>query len=381
MVLVASAARLIVRYVCAMARAHGFRVFVVQAFPNQRKGRDALDASDSSTVRGEVIELLEALFAQGTKTFAPRPPDNGEPEKPTVSVTVHEPVVVSQGMVHVAVAMGESGSHRQATRTAKKPKNLEKWSPEQDHSVAFLFPRDIEDRFLIVVQTIKRRDPLKRLLSLMTRESYDRRKKAEAREKLDRKKARERREPLPAKQVHFKLLFEANQAADNEYLDSILSGADSATATFKSTRASSRGSNRPEVSRVLRITLRDADVQDVGRAIGRTWSARRRRGEKMTQVEGVSELAALLYERDLLDEDEGDRYENAAISVRSDARDTTTIAVDTLRDVFTYPVSDGPPSTWFYYDRVAPRVATIARQERLPISTIDPREVEECLKG
>lgn len=364
-----------------MTRAHGFRVYVVQAYPNQRKGKDALNVSDTSVVRNEIIELLETLHVQGTQTFAPRPPRDGEPENPTVSVTVHEPVVVSQGLIHATVAMGETGSHRLATRANKRPKNLEKWSPEQDHAVTFLFPQGAETRFLMVVQTIRRRDPHRRLLSLLSRGSLHRRIRAEEQEKAARRAMRERREALPPRRAHFKLIFEANQAADNEYLDSILSTADAATATFKSTRASNRGSGRGTVDRVLRISLHDGDVQNVGREIGRKWSSRRRRGENTSQAEGVSELAALLYDRDLLDEGEGDRYESAAISVRSDARDTTTIAVDSLRDVFTYPVSDGTPSMWFYFAHVAPRVATIARQERLPVSSIDPREVEECLNG
>ncbi len=369
------------RYFEAMARVHGFRVYVVQAFPNQRKGKEALNASSTSIVRDEVLALLEALHAQETQTFPPPAPKDGEPERPTVSVTVHEPVVVNQGLIHATVSMGESGSHRQATRARKKPKNLEKWSPEQDHTVTFLFPRGVESRFIMVVQSIRRRDPHRRLLALMSRESYRRRKAAEEQDRVERQAIRESGGSLPPKRTHFKLLFEANQAADNEYLDSILSSADSATATFTSTRASNRGSMRAQVGRVLRVSLYDADVQDVGRAIGRSWTGRRRRGENTTQAEGVSELAGLLYDRDLLEEDERDRYDTAAISVRSAARDTTTIAVDSLRDVFTYPVSDGAPATWFYYESVSSRVATIALQERLPVDGIDAREVDECLRG
>src|SRR3546814_10948251 len=83
----------------------------------------------------------------------------------------------------------------------------------------------------------------------------------------------------------------------------------------------------------LHIKLRDGDVQDVGRTIGRMWANRRRSGETTSASEGVSELAALLYERDLISEDEGDRYESAAISVRSDKQDTTTIARAEARGV------------------------------------------------
>lgn len=364
-----------------MARAHGFRVYIVQAFPNRRKGKDPLNTADDSQVRNEVVELLEELYAAKTQTFPPRPPKDGEPENPATSVTVHEPVAVHPGLIHVTVAMGETGSHRLATRGGKKPKNLEKWSPEQDHAVTFLFPRGTETRFLMVVQTVHRRDPHKRLLSLMARESYQRRKRAEAQERSVRDAARERGDSLPPRQTHFRLLFESNQAADNDYLDSILASADSATASFKSRRGSDRGSRGPTVNRELKIKLRDSDVQDVVGNVGRLWSGRRRRGESTTQAEGVSELGALLHDKDLLDEDESERYDTAAINVRSEARDTTTIAVDTLRDAFTYPVSDGPPSAWFYYERVASRVSTIARQERLPVDSIDPREVEECLRG
>src|SRR3546814_18854559 len=109
------------------------------------------------------------------------------------------------------------------------------------------------------------------------------------------------------------------------------------------------------------------------------WANRRRSGETTSASEGVSELAALLYERDLISEDEGDRYESAAISVRSDKQDTTTIAVDTLRDVFTYPVSDGAPPIWFHYDHVAPRVATMARQEQLEVRPEERRGGKESV--
>ncbi|MGY4859521.1 hypothetical protein [Cryobacterium sp. AP23] len=363
-----------------MARAHGFRVFVVQAYPNQKKDKDPLNVSKSSAVRNEVIELLERLQERGTQSFEGRVPADGSPSKPTVTLTVHEPYVVRADLVHVSVAMGETGSHRMATRASKKPKNLEGWSPEADHKVTLLFPKGTDTRFLLIVEVIHRRDPHRRLLSMLSRESLRRRQEAEEQERNERATIRASGVTPPPRQAHARLLFDAKQAADNEYLDSILSSADSATATFKSTVASNRGSNRPTVDRILKITLRDADVKKVGRGIGRKWAGRLRKGESTSQTEGVSELAALLYERDLLEEDEGDRYESAAISVRSDAHETTTIAVDTLRDVFTYPVADSSPDTYYYYDRVAPRVATIARQERLEVQKIDAREVDSCLR-
>ncbi len=363
-----------------MARVHGFRIYTVQAFENQRKDKEPLDVSGQSRVRRDIEDLLERIHSGGTQFFAPPPPVPPEPAKSTTTITVHEPVVISRDLIHVSVAMGETGSHRLATRANEDPRNLEDWSPEADYAMTFVFPRGKETRFLLVAQTIHRRDPHLRLLSMLAKESAARRDERRTADKAARASARERGEQLPEAGSHYKLLFDEHQSSDNEYLDSILATAKQATATFKGTRPSSRGSNKKVIERTLSITLRDNDVTDIGRPISQKWSRLTRRGESVTPHEGVSELGAMLHGKDLFDESEGERYESASISVRGDGKETTTIAVDTLHDAFTYPVSDGTPSMGFHYDRVAERVAIIARQERLEVGAFNGTEVEECLK-
>src|SRR4051794_17991325 len=124
-----------------MARNYGFRLFVVQAFSNRIAGRDAEDVSVGSPARHEIVSLLEQLHQAGTQFLEPRiAPAPGEPERPVATVTVGDPAVVRNDLVHVNVAVGEQGSHRQATRRGRKPRDLEKWSPEADHYVTFVFP-------------------------------------------------------------------------------------------------------------------------------------------------------------------------------------------------------------------------------------------------
>jgi len=94
----------------------------------------------------------------------------------------------------------------------------------------------------------------------------------------------------------------------------------------------------------------------------------------------MSEVAGLLEERDLLNEGEEASYETAAIAVRGKSADaSTTIAIDSLRDAFTYSLSDLPPTTYMYYERVSERLQKIARQENIEIESIDAHEVSECL--
>ena len=52
-----------------------------------------------------------------------------------------------------------------------------------------------------------------------------------------------------------------------------------------------------------------------------------------------------------------------------------------VRDVFTYPVSDGDPSIIHYHEKVADRLRTIATQDGLHLNRIDPYEVQECLNA
>lgn len=96
---------------------HGFRIYVVEAFPNGVKGKEAVDASAESSLRDRIIEMLDTLHAAGTQFLAPRRrPLNDEPPPPTASVTVGVPVILDGGIVHVVVAAGEMGSRERATR-------------------------------------------------------------------------------------------------------------------------------------------------------------------------------------------------------------------------------------------------------------------------
>jgi len=146
-------------------------------------------------------------------------------------------------------------------------------------------------------------------------ESLELRREQEADDKANRTAARQRGgKPLPAGDFK-RLAFDVHQAPDNDYLDEILAGADSATVVFNSKRMDARGGTA-YLDRVLQIKLRDRNVLDVGRSIGRSWTARWRAGKTPSQHEAVSEVSGLLVERDLLDEGEDARYGSAAITVR-----------------------------------------------------------------
>lgn len=363
-----------------MARVHGFRIYVVQAFPTSKKGKEPLSVAATSTARDEILACLESLSDRGTRFIPPRPPaDPSEPVKPTASITFGQPYVVRQDLIHVSVAVGETGSHDEATRRGKKPKKLKKWSPEAPHFITFAFPEGNSDRFVIIAQSIRRRDPVRRMIAAIRKESQIRRDDNKRLEDIERQELKAKGERLPKRKVHSRLVFDVRQAADNEYIAELLASATAATATFTSTAPSSRGSKAGQVERTLQIKLLDGPSRDIGRRVGRDWASSRRRGTKKTQADGVSELGDLMEHDHLLELDEHKRYEKASVNVRNKDGDSTTIAVDTLRDVFTYPVSDGAPPLGFYYTKVAHRLEIVAAEESINIRIIDPGEVEECV--
>src|SRR3546814_16720092 len=98
--------------------------------------------------------------------------------------------------------MGERGSHRLATRAKKPPKNLELWSPEVDYYVTFLFPRGKENRFIIITQSVHRRDPLRRLLSIIAAESIRQKNEATAAEAAAGGALRNRGDNWTPRQAH-----------------------------------------------------------------------------------------------------------------------------------------------------------------------------------
>lgn len=363
-----------------MARTHGFRVFVASAFPNRRQGNDPLDVSAGSATRDELVRLLEILGSRGTRfREPPAPREIGEPQLPVQSITVGYPLVVEDGFVHLSVDVGETGSHRRATQRGRAARDLTDWSPEASHFVAFVFPRTTNDKFVIVSQAARRRDPVLRLLRELRELSFAERRAAEERNRAEREEARAAGHRPPRLAKPDRLVFEIAQATDNGYLDEIIGAAKTASATFTSTAPSARGARPNSVQRTLRVSLLDDRQRDIGRAMGRSWARRRRQGSAPAPHEGVSELGGLLEEAGLLEENEADRYEAASINVRDQNGQSTTIAVDTLKDVFTYPVSEGPPTVEYFYDKVQARLRIIAREERLDIPVLDGREVARCL--
>lgn len=364
-----------------MSRAHGFRVFLVEAFANTKMNQVPLDSSSTSNVRNEILELLERIHRRGTLRFEPRPTENGEPERPTQTATLSAPTVINQEMLHVEIATGETGSFRYATHPVEPAVSIATRSAERPHVMTIIFSPHTADRFVVVAQTAHRRDALVRFLSMLTQEGLAWKKERIAAQEASRDAAREAGAPIPPRRAEFRLLFEAKQAADNAFLDEILQGATSAAATFKSRLGSNRGGDADRVDRTLKIGLIDDQQKEIAPLIGRRWMGRRRQGVTTTQRDGVSEVSALLEAENLLDTHEGDRYDEVSLSIRSASNQTTTIAVDTLRDVFTYPVSDGFPSVDFYYGHVSTRLHTIALQDGLHLNTIEPYEVEECLNA
>lgn len=364
-----------------MPRAYGFRVFTVEAFMNRKKDQAPLDCASTSSVRNEILVLLERIHAKGTWRFPPKPSKDGEPERPTQTATLAAPTVINQELIHLEIAVGETGSHGFATHPVEPAMNISNRSAERPHMITLIFSPQTATRFIIVGQTAHRRDAVGRFLSMLTQEGINYKNERIAAQKSLRAAAREGGTPVPRKYPEARLLFEAKQAADNAFLDEILKGAKSAAATFTSRLGSNRGGNPDRVARTLKISLLDDQQKEIAPRVGRLWMGRLRQGSTTTQREGVSEVSALLESEHLLEEHEGDRYDQVSLSVRSASNETTTIAVDTLRDVFTYPVSDGSPDVYFYYDRVSSRLHTIAMQDGLHLDIIDPHEVQECLSA
>jgi hypothetical protein len=342
------------------------------------KNNEPYNAEAGSGLFDEIVFLLRRLQDKGTQRFDPPPAPDGSVDKPTKTATLKFATEVSRSLIHVTISIGETGSHASATKPKKRARDLTNWSPEADHEVALVFPEGKDSHFFLVTQTIYRRDPHLRLLALLKGESMLVRTEREEADDAARRSAREGGEK-PKKKGEFKrLVFKAEQASDNDYLDEILTRADAASVVFKSKKLDVKGGTQ-YVDRVLQIKLRNENIIDVGRKVSRTWTQRWRSGTKTDPHEAVSEVSDLLVEQHLLDEGEDARYETAAITVKSKSEASTTIAVDTLRDAFTYPLTDLRPSLYTFYERVGERLQKIARQENIQVQSLDPHEVSRCL--
>lgn len=363
-----------------MAADYGYRVFVVKAFHTKVQGNTPLKVHWGSEAATSIVGLLESAHVLGTKYFEPRPPlDPALPVKSTASLTIDEPTTVKDGMVHVGVSAGEIGSHRKATRPGKKAKSLRKSSPEADHFCMFLFPLAPDDRFLLVTQTVKRRDPVGRLLSRLQEVSKEQRDSNREAERVARAEMRKAKLKLPEKQVHTRLVFDRRQAADDLYLDDILAAAKSATAVFTGYAPSSRGV--PErVERTLRVNILLQEDRKEATGVSKGWMKTLRKKGTVDSSDAVTQLAGALSD-DIISEDDVAGYNRAALSIKALGGLSTTIASDNLREVFTYPVSEGAPGVEFFYGHVADRLEKIAAQESLDVPDLDAKEVAECLDG
>jgi hypothetical protein len=363
-----------------MGLPYGFRVYVVEAYPNSIKGKEPLSAGASSSLRMELLDILDTLHGQGTRFLQPTQSRiEGLPEKPVATLTVGEPNYVREDLVALYVGSGETGSHPVATRRGAEPQDLREASPEVHYQMALVFPRIEDNRFFIVAQTYRRRDPLSRLLRLVKEESYKQRERRRQEETERRLEFEARGERPPKREVHSRLLFTVRQATDNSYINEIMQSAKSATATFARTIPSSRGARARTVERQLTINLMDQERRVLGRGVGQHWMDRSRQGDPVDKRGGVAELAIALDEEQFVSQVAGDEaFDEASITVRS-GEDTTRIAVDTLRDVFTYPVADGLPSAFFHYTKVAPRLHTLALEEGIAITDINASEMHEWL--
>lgn len=363
-----------------MGRVHGFRVFTLRSFYNRKKDRPAVELSAGSDAQLEILGLLELLAAKGPMYIDPkRAQKPGEPKPRASAITIGEVVVVREDLWHFEVRAGEEGLHPSATHRSQPEHDLHTFAAQVAYRITFLFPSEGTE-IIVVSETVNRRDPLQLLFKVLTDEGKLQKIAAKDQEDLMRDLMKEQGITPPKREAHQRLLFERSQAADNAYIDEILQTATSATAVFAERIPSPRGGNSDVVARQLAIRLFDGRGKQVGTNMGRRWSSARRRGKQGSQRDGVSELADALLDDDLLeDDDDVDRYTDARIEVQGSVAGTTSIAVDTARDVFTYPVSDGWPQHYYYYDKVGPRVQVIAAELDLDVESIDAAEVDQCL--
>lgn len=364
---------------------YGFRVYVFEAFHNQKKGNPALEVGAGSDTAAEIVSLLEEIWLGGTVFLDPPPVPDGsdEPAKRTVTVTFSEPVPVGSQLVHLTLSHGEVGARPYARHPSKEAQDISDASAEEGHYMTVLFSSDEKaTRFFVVSQTVRRSDPV-RLLERLLRERSLKNKVTRTNEQRESRKAmREAGEKRPPLEVYNRLLFERRQAVDNAYLDEIVTGAKTATAEFEARVHSpkSRNADGDVVQRKLRISLLDEKERQISTVVGRRWAERKRSGTATTHTAGVAELAEGLEAGDLMEEGEAGQYNRAAIALSGGpAGASAKIAVDTLREVFTYPVSEGPPQPYQHYVKVAPRIKVIAAEEGVALSDIAPLEVDKCL--
>jgi hypothetical protein len=353
----------------------------MSAYPNRKKDHDPLDAASGGALPQEMLSLLEELSKTRTFFFEPTPrdADDDRPARPTQSVSVDPPVMVSDSMIALRVSSGYRGAHREATHPTEAGLDLGDYSAEADYMVSFHYPT-FGNRFFMVTQTYNRHDVSERVVSLIVRASLEKRRALEAQDRQLRDAAKEAGGPIPKKQLFFKLAFAKDQASDDAYLDEILGAAKKITATFQAIAPDDRSGDGVRIERTLAINLATAEGRDAGLKIGKLWKKKHREQAPMTHADAVKELGAELHSQGLLREDEASQYDRSKMTVTAaTSAPAATIAIDTLKEVFTYPVSEGKPTPHYFYKAVADRLTKIALQEDIEVADIDPVEAEACL--
>lgn len=361
-----------------MAREYGFRVFRVEMYENQQKGKDPIPLHVGSEGRDALLDLIEHAAVLGT-TFlnSKQPDDETEPPIPKVSITVTKPEFVTDSIVHFEVSTGEIGGHRHAVSEDGSQQSLEDASAERGFFGTLCFPRvaDGPAECLLVLETHKSADVKRRLFPFLNRLSRDLKAAAKAEEEQEREAARAAGEKPKPRGTFVKYIFAVQQVADSDYFNRLLQEAKSATAVFTESVPSSSGSLGSEVQKTLTFSLRTDEQKRQAGGIGRAWHRRTQGDDDGSHPDAISELAAAVN----LDADYVQDYDEVCIRIKSKNGESVTVRPHEARDMFTYQISDGQPSVVYYYMKVAPKVAELAQRLGLEVDEIDLVEVEECL--
>lgn len=368
-----------------MPAQYGYRVYKVCAYKNStQKPKEPIPVDVSSEVPRMLFEVLEVLSDRPSYFFATRRRSDraeGTPQLPEDSISIGPPAWVNASTIVLVVSQGQKDAHRFATRpNRRKRKNLAGHSAEVEHFVSFHFPLDADaTEFLFVSQTYRRKDVRKRLLQIISIVSRELRDARIEEEKRVREQCRKDRIEPPPKGDHWRFAFQSWQANDDDYIDDILGAAKSVSATFTAYAPSDRGGAATVVEKTLTVKFTSDAMRTAGRELSRRWTARRREKRPISRQDALNELVTELSAKGFLKEDEKlEEYNRSQINVNAGMA-STTIAVDALKDVFTYPVHNGKPDAEFFFSKVLERLGTIARQEDVEIAKVSASEVAECL--
>lgn len=368
-----------------MGREYGFRIFRVQAFHNQVKGKEPLSVAVGNDGYHEVRDLLEAASHYGSQFIKRKQPtDPSEPMLSDRCITVSQPVPITDGFLHLAVSLGAVGEHERAVSPNGTTTSLSGKAAEKAHYVSVIFPRGAGDEFLLVCETHHSSDVRRPFLWFLQRLSADAKKETLAQQENDARAALDAGEVAPKKAPVTRLLFESKQISDSDYLNQLLQSAKTASANFTEKVPSTTASVGQVTQKRLTYTLLTDEHRQAAADTGMKWQRRRLRKQKQEQSDQLSEhpdAVVELGEALGLDGAEVQEYDECSVRITSKGGETTTIRPDDLRDMFTYPVSDGQPSVVYYYTKVSPKVAELARDIDLEVEEVAPEEVAECVTG